>query len=73
MICPPSADAADMDVRLDVPPVHDPAICRDRDIQPHGCTCAHGQSQPAQERPLNAETLRPVDVDRLWLTPEDPR
>lgn len=27
---------------------HDPAICRDHAIQPHGCCCAHGLThQPA--------------------------
>lgn len=45
MICPPCAEAADTDVRLNVPPVHDPLICRDRNLPPgHGCTCAHGQT-----------------------------
>lgn len=43
MICPPCSEAADMDQRLDVPIVHDPASCRDRLLDGHGCTCQHGQ------------------------------
>lgn len=49
MICDPckeAADAATWTKGRYVFPLeqrHDPAICRDAAIQPHGCACAHGQ------------------------------
>jgi hypothetical protein len=50
MICPPCAEAADLvtaDNKLgaDWPQLHFPTICRDHDVQPHGCTCQHGQPE----------------------------
>lgn len=54
MICPPCAREADADQQQrtnlpDWPIAHDPAICRDAAIQPHGCTCQHGQRQAPKE------------------------
>jgi hypothetical protein len=54
MICPPCARAADTytATRADFPHLvvnaneHDPTICRDHHIQPHGCACRHGQDGP---------------------------
>lgn len=56
MICPPCAAAADQStadssvivtghgtpVRITNGGGHDPAICRDTNIQPRGCPCQHG-------------------------------
>lgn len=50
MICQPCARSADVAATVEklfdqgdgYAHAHDPAICRDRDIQPHGCACAHG-------------------------------
>lgn len=47
MICPPCAEAADMDQKASQrigSPVslgHLPEICRDHPVQPAGCPCAH--------------------------------
>jgi hypothetical protein len=64
MICPPCAKAADEPApefahanaaRADhsLPPLtvphHDPTICRDQAIQPHGCACQHGQDGPSAQ------------------------
>lgn len=38
MICLPCQGAADAEDGL----VHDPGVCEDAGIQPHGCTCQHG-------------------------------
>ena len=48
-ICPPCREAADADVQRraslpDWPVKHDPAICRDAAVQPHGCACQHGRN-----------------------------
>lgn len=51
MICPPCAEAADMDAQLGVPVSHDPTICRDHDIQPHGCPCEHGSHLAGRASP----------------------
>ena len=48
-ICPPCAEAADLHAYLEVPAWHDPEICRDHAIQPHGCACAHGQTHQTRE------------------------
>jgi hypothetical protein len=44
VICPPCKEAADAFTDGNPPP-HDPAICRDAAIQPHGCACQHGRSK----------------------------
>lgn len=49
MMCPPCSNAADASTRLRQhnpgPPIpHDPEVCRDHGIQPHGCPCQHGQN-----------------------------
>ena len=50
MICKPCRKAADMVAAINrlhpgkLPAGHDPETCRDHDIQPHGCPCAHGQT-----------------------------
>lgn len=53
MICPPCAQAADDATTFRAqlaeqgitaqPRQHNPLNCRDAMIQPHGCTCQHGQ------------------------------
>lgn len=50
MICPPCATTADglrqYAISHGMPDAdisHRPDICRDHALQPHGCTCQHGQ------------------------------
>lgn len=45
-ICRPCAEAADAETKQlresGAPPIgHPPEICRDHDVQPHGCACQH--------------------------------
>lgn len=61
MICPACAEAVDKqkaempswEIELLGGPLHGPRICRDHAIQPHGCTCQHGQRG---QQPISQET-----------------